>query len=349
VEHHAAELRETAIVYINSDSNSRGFLYAGGSHTLEPFVNQVARSVIDPQTGVSVLERARAALRLDEDAELRARAEQGGDLPLDPLGSGSDYTPFLQHLAIASLNVGFDGEGQYGQYHSAYDSFDHYRRFMDPGFEYGVALAAVGGRLVTRLANAEVLPLAFGPLASTVATYVDEVEELLDTLRDETSAENRRIADGVYEVAWDPTEERSAPQAKGAVPYLAFAPLRNSLARLEDSARSYDAAYRSQDGATPLSTDWRRDLGRRLALVERALSRDHGLPGRPWFVHHVYAPGFYTGYGVKTLPGVREAIEQRDWEQAEEQVEIAADVLEAAAEAIDDAREVLERSVEPAS
>ncbi|MEZ5330930.1 MAG: transferrin receptor-like dimerization domain-containing protein [Thermoanaerobaculia bacterium] len=340
VERHAAELREKALVYVNSDSNERGFLYADGSHTLEPFVNEVARDVGDPETGASVWERSRAAMLLYGDPDTRARVEKGGDLPLAPLGSGSDYTPFLQHLGIASLNIGFGGEGDYGQYHSIYDSWDHYRRFMDPSFHYGVALAQVGGRLVLRLADAPQPPLRFGSLADTVGGYVDEVMKLADSTRDETKRENGRIEEGVYALAWDPEDRWTAPEPEEEVPYLNFAPLENALARLHESATAYDEAVASIDPAA-MSAQQRAELGRALIGVERSLTRSEGLPRRSWFVHYVYAPGFYTGYGVKTLPGVREAIEQREWEEAGEQIQVAGEVLDAAADAIDAARETL--------
>ena len=338
---HAEDLAGRAVVYINSDSNSRGFLFAGGSHALEPLVNQVAGDVGDPQTGASVLERARAAAIVYGDQDARERAEKGGDLPLAPLGSGSDYTPFLQHLGIASLHIGFGGEGDYGQYHSIYDSWDHYRRFMDPGFHYGVALAQVGGRLVLRLADAPVLPLRFVPLAETVAVYAEEVQRLADSTREETAAENRRIEEGVYSLAWDPEDGWTPPPLQEPVPHLNFAPLENAVERLRESAEAYDEIVAAVDAA---GVDEARgaDLGRALLAVERSLTRPEGLPRRPWFVHYVYAPGFYTGYGVKTLPGVREAIEQREWEEAEEQIRVAGEVLHAAADAVETARAILD-------
>lgn len=341
-EHHAEELTEKAVVYINSDSNSRGFLNAGGSHTLEALVNEVARDVVDPQNDVPVAERLRAALELHGDEAEQERARKPGDLPIDPLGSGSDYTPFLQHLGIASLNISFGGEGEYGQYHSVYDSFDHYRRFMDPGFQYGVALAQVGGRLVLRLANAELLPFTFQPLARTVSGYVDELEQLARTMRKETKIENRRIRDGVYELTWDPTETWVVPEPEEPVPFLSFAPLRNALTSLEASAKRYDSGLAAwREGERELDMEAAAELDRRLYRSERALTRSQGLPRRPWYIHHVYAPGFYTGYGVKTIPGVREAIEQRQWEEAEAQIGVAAEVLSAAAEAIDGAAATL--------
>jgi len=336
-EHHAEELQRHAAVYINSDSNSRGFLNVGGSHSLESLVNEVAGDVEDPQTGVSVGERRRAAMALSGDPATRQRALSGGDLPIYALGSGSDYSPFLQHLGIASLNVGFGGEGDYGQYHSIYDTFDHYRKFMDPGFDYGVALAQVGGRLVLRLANADRLPMEFSPLASTVSGYVDEVVKLADDLREETAAENDRIEKGYYELAWDPRDAWRVPEPKESVPHLNFAPLRNALAVLQTSVEHFDAA---RDDGVELEAETAADLDRALYLSERALTRSAGLPRRSWYIHHIYAPGFYTGYGVKTLPGIREAIEQRSWDEAQEQIGVAAEVLESAAAAVDRATEL---------
>jgi N-acetylated-alpha-linked acidic dipeptidase len=327
-EHHAEELSRKAVAYINSDSNSRGFLYAGGSHTLERFFNQVARDVDDPLTEGSVADRQRARISVYGPEPLREATAGFGDVPLEPLGSGSDYTPFLQHLGIASLNIGFGGEDQYGQYHSIYDSFDHYRRFMDPTFEYGVALARVGGRAVMRLADAEVLPFEFTRLASTVSRYVDEIETAVDEMREATLAENERITSGAYAAAWDPRDGWKVPEPKQPVPHLNFAPLRNALIRLEASAARYEEVRESGSGSGA-------ELDRLLLGTERALTREQGLPGRPWFRHHVYAPGFYTGYGVKTLPGVREAVEQRRWDEATEQIEIAAAVLVKAADQID--------------
>ena len=338
VEHHADELRRKAVVYINTDSNGRGFFGAGGSHTLQRFINEVARDVIDPQTKVPVLERRRASDRLSTNSETEAVAKAGGDLRISALGSGSDYTPFLQHLGIASLNIGFGGEDGGGSYHSVYDSFDHYTKFGDPGFEYGLALAKVGGRTVLRLANADILPFTFSPFAETVGRYVTEVTKLADDMRKSTEAGNARITDRVYELAADPTETWVTPKAQQAVPQLDFEVLKKSLARLEASGKAYDSALTVAvaAGRIPSGTA-AKALGDILVRTERAMTRPHGLPRRGWFRHHIYAPGYYTGYGVKTLPGVREAIEQRDWKETEEQIAIVAAVLNDVAGEIDSA------------
>lgn len=341
-EHHADELRRKAAVYVNTDSNGRGFLGAAGSHTLQKFVNEVARDVADPQTKVSVLERRRAADRADGDSEAEAVARSGGDLRIGALGSGSDYTPFLQHLGIASLNLGFGGEDGGGSYHSVYDSFDHYKRFGDPGFEYGIALSKTAGRTVLRLANADVLPFTFAPFAETVGRYAEQVKKLADDMRASTAANNARINDRVYQLAADPREQTVTPKVKEPVPHLNFAPMLNSLARLEASAKSYDATLaRAVTGGKLPAASASRALDEILIRTERAMTRPHGLPRRGWFRHHVYAPGFYTGYGVKTLPGVREAIEQRDWKEAGEQIGIVAAVLDKVADEVDAAARAL--------
>lgn len=325
VETHLAELQQHAVVYINSDSNGRGFLDAGGSHTLERFVHEVVRDVEDPQRKVSVLERRIAhdlvtAESNDDRRELRDRTL----LRLDALGSGSDYSPFLQHAGIAALNIGYDGEGEYGVYHSAYDSLAHYLRFGDPNFDYGITQAKTTGRMMLRLGNADVLPFEATTLAETVSRYVTEIVKLADKTREESEEKNRQLRDNTMLIAADPLKPFVAPKADDEVPHLELAALQNASARLLKSAKAFDAS-KSRDDKT-------------IMRLERALTRDEGLPGRPWYTHFVYAPGFYTGYGVKTLPGVREAIEQRKWSDANAQVVILASVLNRYADLLDGKR-----------
>ncbi len=337
-EAHADELKQKAVVYINSDSNGRGFLGMGGSHSLEQLVNEIAREVIDPQKKISVAERLRARRIVKSSGDERKEARERKDLRLAALGSGSDYTPFLQHLGIAALNLGYGGENDGGSYHSVYDSFDHYRRFGDPNFDYGIALAQTAGRLVLRLASAEILPFAFTSFAETVARYAGEVMKLAEDMRKETEERNRSLRDGIFEVAADPSQPFVAPAAQEPVPFLNFAPLQNAVEKLQRSAREYEhaAEHVSTNGRT-LSTETKRTLNRALMQAERSLTREQGLPRRPWFKHQIYAPGFYTGYGVKTLPAVREAIEQRDWKEASEQMEVVAQTIARFAEEIDGA------------
>jgi N-acetylated-alpha-linked acidic dipeptidase len=344
-EEHAVALKKNGAVYINSDSNGRGFLYVGGSHTLEKFVNEVGRDVVDPQKKVSVLERTRARRLATGNAEERRETRERADLRISALGSGSDYTPFIQHLGIASLNIGYGGEDGGGSYHSIYDSFDHYTRFGDPNFDYGIALAQTAGRIVLRLASADVLPLAFGNFASAVERYVREVTRLTDEMREETREKNLQIVERTLEIIADPKEVYVLPKAEAPVPHLNFAPLQNALARLQESARLYDAAMNEAATAgRTMPVDAQKSLDEILMQTERAMTREEGLPRRPWFKHQIYAPGFYTGYGVKTLPGVREAIEQRNWREAGEQVNIIANTIDRLAGEIDRATNIIKRN-----
>ena len=331
VETHAAELARKTVVYINSDGYGRGYLGAGGSHTLEDVVNGVARSVPDPEKGVSVAERLKARQLLNASVADREELRKRKNFRLSPLGSGSDFTPFLQHLGVASLHIGFGGEDGGGSYHSVYDSFDHYSRFGDPGFRYGVTQAQTVGRLVLTFAGSEVLPFRFSAFTDAVGRYAEEVIKLTDAMRRETDETNRLIRENVYELNADPTEVWVTPALKDSVPYLNFAPLQNAVAHVSAAVGRFDETWKHADSAgIPLSAASKRTLNRMFREFERELTIKGGLPGRPWYIHAVYAPGQYTGYGVKTLPGIREAIELRNWKQAEEQIVVAARVLEEA-------------------
>ena len=332
VEQHATVLDERAVAYINTDGNSRGFVNIGGSHVLEKMANQVMNDVEDPQTGVSVAERRRARVEVSGNPQARAELKSRADLRISPLGSGSDYSPFLQHLGIASLNIGFGGEGRDGSYHTLYDTYEHYTKFRDPGMEYGVALAKVAGRATLRLANAPRLPFEFTALADNLSLYVEQIEELAEDMRTETVETNARIDSGVYALALDPTRSFAAPLHKEEVPFFNFAPLKNAMDALEQAAGAYAKITISGAAANE-------QQNKLLFTSERELTRDDGLPGRPWFTHHIYAPGFYTGYGVKTIPGVREAIEQRQYELAEDEIYVAAEVIEGMAARVRDLAE----------
>ncbi len=343
VETHAKELTQNGVVYINTDGNGRGFFGAGGSQTLEKFVSGVTRDVTDPQTHVSVAARARARTLAYGSPEERQEARDRSEPRLSSLGSGSDFTPFLQHLGIASLSMGYGGENDGGEYHSIYDSFDHYRRFGDPTFMYGVTLARTGGRMVLRFADAAILPFEFSNFTETVGKFVKEVMQLADNMRDETAATNKLLADNSMVIASDPMKTFIPPAPKDPVPFLNFSPLQNALTQVQQASTSYrDAKARFDSIGKPLAGPALNTLNEILFRAERSLTREKGLPGRPWFTHMIYAPGLYTGYGVKTLPGIREAIEQRKWKEAQEQIVIASGVLESYAREIDKARKALE-------
>jgi N-acetylated-alpha-linked acidic dipeptidase len=345
-EAHADELQRKAVVYINSDGNSRGFFNVGGSHTLEKFINEVARDVIDPEKEIPVVERSRASVILNGSAEDRREARDRADLRISALGSGSDYTPFLQHLGIATLNIGYGGEGETaGIYHSVYDSFDHYTRFADPTFDYGVALAKTGARAILRFASADYLPLNFSNLSDTIGRYVNEVIKLAGDERDAIAEKNRRIKDKTFEAVDDPTMHLTPPKAEPPAPFLNFAPLQNALARVQESTRAWEAAMRdAATGSRLRSADVQQSLDNALRQIELGMISDRGLPNRPWFKHQIYAPGFYTGYGVKTLPAIREAIEEHKWNEAGDQIGTVASTLEQTASRIDAATAVLKGS-----
>lgn len=337
VEKHAEELKKNAVVYINTDSNGRGFLGMGGSHTLEKFINEVGRDIRDPQTGMTVWERTRAAQAVSGNAASRKELASRADLRISALGSGSDYTPFLQHLGIASLNIGFGGEDGGGSYHSIYDSFEHYTRFGDHDLKYGVALAKVCGHATLRLANADTLPFEFTNFSETVSGYADEVVKLADTMRDETKVMNNLISSGMLKAAQDPKVSFVMPAVKEEVPNLDFEPLKKAIKKLEDKARD----FQKEAGQNKIGPETQTRLNELLYRSERVLTRSEGLPRRDWFKHQIYAPGFYTGYGVKTLPAIREAIEQRNWKEAAEQIGIVARVIESFAEEIEKATKLL--------
>ena len=328
VETHAKELQAKAVLYLNSDENGRGVLSAGGSDSLQHLLNQVAAAVTDPETGVSVQARLRAHTLADTaggtgDADVRAAAEAAGagtDLLLDALGSGSDFTPFLQHLGIATLSVEFGGEAdQAGVYHSRYDTFDHYVRFGDPDFKYGVALAQTNGRVMLRMANASLLPQQAGSVAQRIDGYVHQLHALADARRKHAVDLQSMLDARVFELAADPTRPLLPPKSEPPVPFLDFAALDNAVTRLTSSARAFDAAYAAQFAAgVTLPAERAAQVNAVLRGLERALTDPQGLPGRSWYTHLIYAPGLLTGYGAKTLPGVREAIERSQWQTAEE-------------------------------
>lgn len=333
-EAHAADLRAHAVAYLNTDGNGRGYFGAAGSHSLERFINDVARDITDPETGLSAWKRAqlRRISGADSDKD-RAELRASRDLRIGALGSGSDYTPFLQHLGVAALNMGYGGEDGGGIYHSIYDDFYWYTTFSDTSFAYGRALARTVGTAVMRLADAPVLPFEFTNQAATFARYLDELKDLIRNKRQEVEERNRQIKEGVFSAINDPWEPVKPPAAGKVPPYLNFAPMENAIARLRTAADSFESAMSAMQDSLSASRDWS-PVNALLIRTERTLTDTAGLPGRTWFRHLLYAPGFYTGYGVKTVPEVRESIEQKQWEAAQAGIDRVAEHLDREAEAI---------------
>ena len=343
VEQHESELRQHAVAYINSDGNGRGFISMQGSHTLEHFLNGVARDINDPETNISVLKRKQASLIARGPADDRKDARDRADLRIGALGSGSDYTPFIQHAGIASINLSFGDEDDDGIYHSIYDSFYFYTHFLDTDFTYGRALAQTAGTAVIRLADADVVPIEFTGLADTVQKYGRELKDVLGKKQDEIRERNRQIADGVFAAMRDPKKAIPMPKTEIVPPAINFAPLDNAITMLGDSARRYDKALASARTKVVTNPAALVKLNAKLRTAEIQLVDDAGLPRRSWYRHLIYAPGYYTGYGVKTIPGVREGIEDGRYDQAEKEVVRVASALTRLTTLVDSASADLEQ------
>jgi N-acetylated-alpha-linked acidic dipeptidase len=320
VEAHEADLKEHAVAYINTDGSGRGFLNASGSHSLERFVNGVARDINDPETGVSIWKRRQAQAVMKGTADERKDARERGDLRIAALGSGSDYTPFVQHAGVASINLSFGDEDEDGIYHSVYDSFYFYTHFLDTDLAYGRALAQTVGTMVIRLADADVVPIEFTDLAETVQKYGRELKDLLSRKQDDVRERNRQIADGVFAAMHDPRRPVPVPAVEAVPKAINFAPLDNAAAALVDSAHRYERALGASRPRLAANAGAMRALNAKLRQAEAQLVDAAGLPRRSWYRHLLYAPGFYTGYGAKTVPGVREGIEQGRYDEAESEV-----------------------------
>jgi N-acetylated-alpha-linked acidic dipeptidase len=330
-EEHADELRAHAIAYINSDSNARGYLEIEGSHTLEKFSNDISRDITDPETKLSAWKRNQLhEIAGAKSSEQRQEIRQRADLRIPALGSGSDYTAFLQHDGVASLNIGFGGEDGGGIYHSIYDDFYWYTHFSDTDFVYGRALAQTGGTAVLRLADAELLPFEFGDFADTMQTYLKELKTLSQKMYDDITERNLEIEEGVFTATNDPKKPLVPPAADTVPPHLNFAPLDNAVDALVRGAAEYRKAleHANANGGSLLASASLVEVNQLLIESERKLTTPEGLSNRPWFKHQIYAPGFYTGYAAKTVPAVRESIEQKQWKQADEAVVVAARVLQ---------------------
>lgn len=314
-ETHKDELMEKGVIYINSDSSGKGWLGMSGSHTLQEFVNDVARDIDDPERGMSVWEAARARrLETAGDDDERAEIEQSDDLRIGALGSGSDYTVFIDHLTMASLNLGFGGDSNGGVYHSNYDSFNWYTNFSDGDFVFGRAMSQTVGTTMMRLADATILPFNFVDLADTMTRYVDEISE--------------------------------AHAEQDAAPDIDLGPVTAALAKLREAGNEYE---RSLERLSSMSSEavhaqpQLAQLNQLLYTSERRLAHDEGLPNREWYRHQVYAPGFYTGYGVKTIPGIRESLEEESWEEARYYVNVVSEALESLTAQVQQARTLVEQ------
>jgi N-acetylated-alpha-linked acidic dipeptidase len=342
-EFHAEELKQHAALYINTDGNGRGFLEVQGSHSLEKFVNSVSRDITDPEKNMPVWKRSQARRLTEGRPDDRKDARNRPDLRIGALGSGSDYTAFIDHLGVASLNVAYGGEDDGGIYHSIYDDFYWFTSFSDKDFAYGRALSQTVGTMVLRFADSDLLPYDFTDFADTIHKYSDELKTLLKNRQDEVRDRNQDIDNGVYSAVSDPRRPTVAPPKEELPPFLNFAPLDNAQGALDRSAQRYSKAVKAFAGANA-APQALQALNQKLLQAERKLTNPDGLPRRPWYKHLVYAPGFYTGYGAKTLPGVREGIEEKRYQEAEKEIVRVAQALQDYAAVIDSAAADLEKA-----
>lgn len=312
VEKHMEELDRSGAVYINSDSTGRGPLVSGGSDSLETFVNEVLRDVTDPATSKSLLEAARARRPAAVPAPAGAApAAEPRDraFHLESLGSGSDYVAFLDHAGVASLNLGFGASD--GVYHSIYDTPAWYQQFSDGDRTYGKALTQVMATVILRLADASVLPFDYGSLSGSTARWIEEIRKQLP---------------------------------KGATK-VDLRPVSAQLTRLSLASKAYEeelAIWTKRAGTS--APDKLAKVDESMRRTERALLTAEGLPRREWYRNQIYAPGLLTGYSSKTLPGVREAVESQQWDEANQQARKLAETLRAAAMQVEETTRLLKQS-----
>jgi N-acetylated-alpha-linked acidic dipeptidase len=347
-EYHASELKQHAAIYINTDGNGRGYLDVQGSHSLEKFVNTVAKDITDPEKEISVWKRLQAQHLLHGSPEEKKEARSRADLRIGALGTGSDYTAFIGHLGIASLNAGYDGEdNDDGVYHSIYDDFYWYTHFSDTTFVYGRALSQTIGAMVMRFADADVLPYDFTGFADTTRKYSDELKAMLKTRQEETRERNQALEEGMYNAVSDPRRPIVPPVKEDVAPFLNFAVLDNAQSALEHSAERYAKAFRAYTITKGnIAPQTLQGINEKLIQTERMLTNADGLPRRPWYQHLIYAPGYYTGYGAKTMPGIREGIEEKRYQEADSQITRVAKALQDYSAQINSAAADLERAAQ---
>jgi N-acetylated-alpha-linked acidic dipeptidase len=344
VEQHMDDLKRKAVIYINTDGNSRGFMRASGSQDLGAFVTGVARGITDPTANVSLAERSRDRLltnasRPDAGAEIKAAAKAasspGGNLPMGAAGSGSDYSGFLDHVGVTTLDIGFgDGAGGGGVYHSAYDTFEHHTRFDDPGLVYGKVLAEMVGHSVIAAADADMPLQAPKDFADYMKSYATRVEKLADDARAAADQQKALLAANAYQVVGG--DMKGTPVPRAAVPAFDFKPLDAAVATLTASADEYAKAAGGN-----LSPEQKKKVMAIMRDIDATLLDETGLPGRPWYKNMIYAPGRYVGYGVTTMPGITEAITEERFDGVPRYIGMTAAVLKAYAAKLDQATAVM--------
>ncbi len=176
-----------------------------------------------------------------------------------------------------------------GVYHSIYDSATWFKQYGDPGFKYSRLFSAIMATGLLRLADAPLLPFKYGAFTRNAESYVKELAEL--------------------------------PGARGKLDLLT---LSSAIGRLKLLTTELDVLTAKPPASANLAA-----VSEILYLAERALCPPEGLPGRTWYRNVISAPGQYTGYGAKTLPGVREAAEFSRWDEANRQIQVLSKALNA--------------------
>jgi N-acetylated-alpha-linked acidic dipeptidase len=350
VETHLQELQQHAVAYVNSDSNGRGYMFPGGTQDLGVFISGVARTIDDPETKLSVYERARlAAIRDAKTPEERSDLRKTKDLVVEALGDGSDFTAFQDYAGISTLNLEFGGEEQGTQYHSIYDDFYWFTHFSDTEFVYERALAETAGTAMMRLADADFIPVDYAPQARAIAKYVVELEQLVKQKQEEFTERDLELKEGVYAATVDPRRPLLPPPAETVPPYLNLAPMKNAVDEFQKSADHYSRALAAfaGKGSPTLSAQGLATLNADLLRVSRLFLNSQGLPERPWFKNQIYAPGAYTGYGAKPIAAVREYMDEKKWREAEGQVPQVAQTITNAAGGVEKAARDLEAQLNP--
>lgn len=348
VETHVDDLKKHAIAYINSDSNERGFMDAGGTQDLQSFISDVARDIQDPETKMSVFQRSHLnSIAKAKDAEERKDLRGRNDIIVEALGSGSDYTPFQDYAGISTLNVEFGDEDDGTQYHSIYDDFYWYTHFVDTDFVYGKALAQTIGTAMMRLADSDLIPVDYSPQAEAIGKYEAELEKLLKDKQDEFTERNLELQEGVFKATNDPRRPTMPPPGETVPPYMNFAPMKNAIELLKKSSERYSKALSGWQakGSPALPAGKVELVNADLLRIPRLFLDEKGLPERPWFKNQIYAPGAYTGYGAKPIAAVREYMDEKKWKEADAVIPGVARVIENVAAGVSKAADDLEAAV----
>ena len=348
VETHVLELQQHAVAYINSDTNERGYLEAGGTQDLQGFLSGVAKDIQDPETHLSVFQRAHLrAIANAKDADARGDLRRRSDLKLYALGDGSDFTAFQDFAGISTLSIEFGGEDDGDQYHSIYDDFYWYTHFIDTDFAYGRAEAQTAGTAVMRLADADLIPVDYTPQAEAIGRYEEELEKLLKDKQGEFAERNLQLQEGVFTATADPRKTSVPPPAEVLPPYMNFAPMKNAIDLLKKNSERYSKILVNWQakGSPELSLEGLRVVNADVMRIPRLFLNEKGLPERPWFKNQIYAPGAYTGYGAKPIAAVREYMDEKMWTEADAQIPQVANVITRVAAGINQAANDLEREV----